>query len=250
MTYFFVILFFMLILETVVGFGSTSIGIPILSLVLGTELSVNLMATTGLFLCLVIFVTQIRKMDRRQFLIIAAGILPFLPVGYALYSQIRPFEWLLRLVMGAVVTLVAGHELWRRLVKKDDSDLPRWAVYTALALGSIVEAMFSMGGPLINVYTLTRIKDKSVFRATMSAIWVMTISFSMVYRIFFLRAYSASTWTWILYALPLVIIGFLLGNKLHYKVPAEKFVTIVYSVQLISGLFSILGGVLLLAGIS
>ena len=47
-----------------------------------------------------------------------------------------------------------------------------------------------------------------------------------------------------------VIIGFLLGNKLHYKVPAEKFVTIVYSVQLISGLFSILGGVLLLAGIS
>jgi len=174
-------------------------------------------------------------MDRRQFLIIAAGILPFLPVGYALYSQIRPFEWLLRLVMGAVVTLVAGHELWRRLVKKDDSDLPRWAVYTA---------------PLINVYTLTRIKDKSVFRATMSAIWVMTISFSMVYRIFFLRAYSASTWTWILYALPLVIIGFLLGNKLHYKVPAEKFVTIVYSVQLISGLFSILGGVLLLAGIS
>ncbi|NLB28298.1 MAG: hypothetical protein GX819_05060, partial [Clostridiaceae bacterium] len=86
MIYFFTILFFMLILETVVGFGSTSIGIPILSLFLGTERSVNLMATTGLFLCLVIFLTQVRKMDRREFLIIAASILPFLPAGYLLYT--------------------------------------------------------------------------------------------------------------------------------------------------------------------
>ncbi len=236
----------MLILETVVGFGSTSIGIPILSLFLGTERSVNLMATTGLVLCLVIFVTQFKKMDRREFLIIAASILPFLLPGYILYTQIRPFEWLLRLVMGTIVTLVAGHELWRRTIKKDESDLPSWAIYTALALGAMVEAMFSMGGPLINVYTLTRIKDKSAFRATMSAIWVLTISFSMIYRIFFLHAYSASTWTWIVYALPLVIIGFLVGNKLHYKIPGDRFITIVYSVQLLSGLFSIAGGILLL----
>ena len=243
---FFTILFFMLILETVVGFGSTSIGIPILSLFLGTERSVNLMATTGLFLCLVIFVTQIKKMDRREFLIIAASILPFLPLGYVLYSQIRAFEWLLRLVMGSVVCLVAGHELWRRLIKKDDSDLPSWAIYTALALGAMVEAMFSMGGPLINVYTLTRIKDKSAFRATMSAIWVLTISFSMLYRIFFLRAYTASTWTWIAWSLPLVFIGFLVGNRLHYKIPGDRFIIAVYSVQLISGLFSVAGGILLL----
>ena len=124
--------------------------------------------------------------------------------------------------------------------------MPTWAIYTSLALGALVEAMFSMGGPLINVYTLTRIKDKSVFRATMSAIWVLTISFSMAYRIFFLQAYTASTWTWIAYALPLVVIGFLLGNKLHYKVPGDKFIILVYSVQLVSGLFSIAGGILLL----
>ena len=63
MTYFFVILFHAHP-RNGCRIRSTSIGIPILSLVLGTELSVNLMATTGLFLCLVIFVTQIRKPDR------------------------------------------------------------------------------------------------------------------------------------------------------------------------------------------
>ena len=246
MFYFFFILFFMLVLETIVGFGSTSIGIPILSLVLGTERSVNLMATTGLFLCLLIFLTQFKKMDRRQFLIIAAGIIPFLPAGYLLYTHIRSFEWLLRLSTGSVVVLVAGHELWRRLIRKDHSDLPRWAIYTSLALGAMVEAMFSMGGPLINVYALTRIRDKSVFRATMSAIWVMTISLSMVYRLFYLDAYTRQTWTWILYALPLVVLAFLLGDRLHHRVPDDKFVTLVYAVQLVSGLFSIGGGIALL----
>lgn len=243
---FLIILFFMLVLETVVGFGSTSIGIPILSLILGTEQSVNLMATAGLFLCLVIFLTQIRKIAWREFLIIAACIVPFLPLGYLIYGHIRPYEWLLRLTMGTVVTLVAGHELWRRLIKKDDSDLPRPVTYVFLVLGALVEAMFSMGGPLINLFTLSRVRDKSVFRATMSAIWVLTISFSTLYRAFCLGAYTSRTWTWILYALPLVIIGFLVGNRLHYKLPAERFVTLVYGVQLISGLFSVAGGLFLI----
>jgi uncharacterized membrane protein YfcA len=246
MIWFLIILFFALILETVVGFGSTSIGIPILSLILGTEESVNLMATSGLALCFVIFITQIKKMDRREFLIIAASVLPLLPAGYLLYSHIRPYEWLLRLIMGGIVVLVAGHELWRRLVRKDDSDLPTWAIYSSLVLGALVEAMFSMGGPLINVYALTRTRDKTSFRATMSAIWVLTISLSMVYRVVFLKTYSPTTWTWILYALPLVVIGFLLGNRLHYKVTQERFVILIYGVQLVSGLFSILGGISLL----
>ncbi|MFA5584973.1 MAG: TSUP family transporter [Saccharofermentanales bacterium] len=243
---FFIILFAMLVLETIVGFGSTSIGIPILSLILGTERSINLLATTGFVLCLLIFTTQLRKINWREFLIMAVCVLPLLPLGYLLYAWIRPFEWLLRLTTGSVVTLVAGHELWRRLIRRDDSDLPAWVAYTSLALGALVEAMFSMGGPLVNVYALTRIKNKSVFRATMSAVWVMTISLSIAFRVFYLRAYTESTWLWILYALPLVVLAFLLGNRLHYKVPDQRFTIIVYAVQLIGGLFSIGGGIFLL----
>ncbi len=80
----------------------------------------------------------------------------------------------------------------------------------------------------------------------MSAIWVMTISLSMVYRLFYLDAYTRQTWTWILYALPLVVLAFLLGDRLHHRVPDDKFVTLVYGVQLVSGLFSIGGGIALL----
>ncbi len=246
MIYFFVILFFMLILETVVGFGSTSIGIPILSLFLGTEVSVALMSASGAVLCLVIFISQVKKINWREFFIIAAAVLPCLPLGYLAYASIRQWEWLLRLVMGTTVVFIAGHELWRRMVRKDSSDLPRWAIYTALVAGAVVEGMFSMGGPLINVYTLTRLKDKTVFRATMSGIWVMTISLSMVFRVFYLQAYSRPMWMAVLYSLPLVLIAFLLGNKLHYRLPDDKFINLIYGVQLVSGLLSIGGGLFLM----
>ncbi len=246
MAAFFIILFFMLILETVVGFGSTSIGIPILALFTGTETAVNLMSATGMVLCLVIFITQFRRINWREFRIIALCVLPFLPLAYLLYARIRAWEWLLRLVMGTTVTLIAGHELWRRLIRKDHSDLPRWAIYSALAAGAIVEGMFSMGGPLINIYTLTRLKDKSVFRATMSGIWVMTITLSLLFRAFVLDSYTPLMWNWILWSLPLVLIGFLVGNRLHQRLPDQNFITAVYGVQLVSGLISITGGILLL----
>ncbi len=246
MAYFFIILFFMLILETVVGFGSTSIGIPILALALGTEKSVALMSASGLALCLLIFITQIKRVNWREFLIIALCVIPFLPLGYLLYARLRFLEWALRLIIGTVVVTVAGHELWRSLVKKDDSPLPSWVIYTALGLGAVVEGMFSMGGPLVNLYSLTRLKDKSVFRATMTGIWVITISLSLAFRVFFLQVYTPVMWTSILYSLPIIVLAFLLGNRLHHKIPQEKFKTAVYAVQLLSGLFSIGGGITIL----
>ena len=109
MIYFFVILFFMLILETVVGFGSTSIGIPILSLFLGTEVSVALMSASGAVLCLVIFISQVKKINWREFFIIAAAVLPCLPLGYLAYASIRQWEWLLRRGLGTTVVSISGH---------------------------------------------------------------------------------------------------------------------------------------------
>ena len=46
------------IMETIAGFGSTSIGIPILALAIGTEKSLLLLSAAGLALCLIVLSTQ------------------------------------------------------------------------------------------------------------------------------------------------------------------------------------------------
>jgi uncharacterized membrane protein YfcA len=244
--YFFLVLFIMHILESIVGFGSTSIGIPILALALGTEKSVALLSAAGLILCLLVVVTQRRKIQPKQLLIILAAVIPIMPAGYLLYSKLRLMEWVLRLIMGVLVTFVAAREIWRRMIRKDQRDPPRWLIYSAFVLGALVQGMFSMGGALINVYALTRVRDKSQFRATMAMVWLITNTISLFFRVFILKAYTAAIWTNIFYAIPLVILAFFIGNKLHKRIPNERFTDFVYMVQLVSGLFSIAGGVILL----
>lgn len=246
MAVFFIVLFIMHILESIAGFGSTSIGIPILALALGTETSVALLSASGLILCLVVAATQNKKIQKRELLIILAAVIPILPVGYLLFAKLRLVEWALRLIMGSVVTLVAAREIWRRIIRKDSSDPPKWLVYSAFGIGAIVQGMFSMGGALINVYALTRIKDKGSFRATMVMVWLITNTISLIFRVFVLHSYTRTIWINILYSIPLVFIAFFIGNKLHNKIPNEKFANLVYLVQLVSGLFSIAGGVMLI----
>ena len=81
MVYFFIVLFLMHILESITGFGSTSIGIPILSLALGTEASVALLSAAGLILCLVVAATQYKKVQLRELLIILSAVIPIMPIG-------------------------------------------------------------------------------------------------------------------------------------------------------------------------
>lgn len=246
MALFFIVLFIMHILESIAGFGSTSIGIPILALALDTETSVALLSAAGLVLCLIVAATQYKKIQSRELLIILAAVIPIMPVGYLLFAKLRLVEWALRLIMGTVVTLVALREIWRRMIRKDSSDPPKWLIYSSFAVGAVVQGMFSMGGALINVYTLTRIKDKSKFRATMVMVWLITNTISLFFRILVLHSYTRAIWTNVLYSIPLVFLAFFIGNKLHNKIPNEKFTNLVYLVQLVSGIFSLAGGLMLI----
>ena len=105
--------------------------------------------------------------------------------------------------------------------------------------------MLSMGGALIHVYALTRIKDKSAFRATMVSVWLITNTISMLFRLFVLKAYTKEIWYAVLYSVPLVIVAFIIGNRLHHKISDKRFVNLVYSIQLVSGLISIASAIFL-----
>lgn len=243
---FYFILFFAHILQAITGFGSTSIGVPFLSLALGTELSVLLLAPASLVLSAIVIGGNYKKICWRDLGIILLAILPIMPAGFLLYSRLRFMEWALRLIMGAAVTFIAGREIYRRLVKKDLTLPSVRATWLALFVGAIMEGMFSMGASMINFYAVNRVRDKGAFRATMASVWVMTNLVSTLYRSLALKAYQSSTWMSLLYALPLILAAYYLGNRFHKKISEEKFKILVYAIQLTAGLLSIGSGLVLL----
>jgi hypothetical protein len=243
MIWYYVVVFFMLAVEAVVGFGSTSIGIPILSLAIGTEASVALLCASGLLMCFLVLPTQYKKVRVREFLTIIACILPIMPLGYLLYEKLRAYEGILRLIMGTVITFVSLNAIYWRILRKQEKETSRAGMYVALGVGAIVQAMFSTGGALINVYSISKIRDKSEFRATMVAVWITTNVISTVYRVFVLHMYTPTICLNIVYALPLIVVAYLIGNRLHRKIPNGKFVDFIYIIQLLGGLLSVATGI-------
>ena len=192
MIFYLILVLFMNIIEAIAGFGSISIGVPILSLFWGAEVSVALFTATSLLMLAIMLVTQFRKINGRELLIILACIIPIMPVGYLLFAKLRYVEWALRLIIGTLVTLVSGRELLRIIRKKEYTEMPKPAMYASLGIGAVLQGMFSMGAPLINIYALSRMKDKGTFRATMVTVWLVTNTISTLYRIFVLHVYTSS----------------------------------------------------------
>jgi hypothetical protein len=179
--------------------------------------------------------TQLKKVRVREFLTIIACIVPIMPLGYLLYAKLRAYEGVLKLIMGVVIVYVSAYAIYWRMIRKQEKETSRAGMYAALGVGAIVQAMFSTGGALINVYSISKIKDKSEFRATMVAVWITTNTISTIYRVFVLHMYTQTICMSILYALPLIVVAFLIGNRLHKMVPNGKFADFVYIIQLVSG---------------
>ena len=243
MILFFIVVFLVNVIEAIAGFGSISIGVPILSIFMGAEDSIAILTVTSLLMLAIMFVTQFKRIHWKEFLIVLACIAPFMPIGYLLFAKLRYVEWALRLIIGVLVTLVSGREILRMVRKKEAKPLSKSGTYVALGVGSVIQGMLTMGAPLINIYALNRLKDKSTFRATMVAVWLSTNIITTVYRAMVMDIYTKPIMLNIAYALPLVIVAYLVGNKLHHKISNEKFSNFVYIIQFVAGLISIAGGV-------
>ncbi|MFA5584972.1 MAG: sulfite exporter TauE/SafE family protein [Saccharofermentanales bacterium] len=243
MGFYLLLVLLMNIIEAIAGFGSISIGVPILSLFWGAEKSVALFTATSLLMLAIMLATQYKKINVREFLIILACIVPIMPVGYLLFATLRNVEWALRLIIGTLVTFVSGREILRMIRKKEPSQMPPLAMYISLGVGAVIQGMFSMGAPLINIYALSRMKDKGTFRATMVAVWIVTNTITTLYRIFVLQVYTNEMAVTIGYALPLVVLAYFIGNWLHHRISNQKFSNFVYIIQFVSGLISIAGGI-------
>src|SRR6056297_1484004 len=106
--------------------------------------------------------------------------------------------------------------------------------YGCLILGGIVHGAFTIGGPLITVYTLEAVKDKKKFRNTMTSLWCVL----NVWNAF--NQYRNGAFTWELgsalaIGLPFAALGFFLGMVFLEKINRMQFLRIVYIVLMFIG---------------
>lgn len=212
----------------IAGFGSGLIAIPLLALSFPLTLVVPLVV-------LLDFVGSAGQGVRNRALVSWQDLLPLLPftvlgVLAALYLMDTLDAVVLRRSLGVFVLVYALYQL---------SPLPavrttRLSAVPYGALGGLVGTLFGTGGPFYVIYLSMRGLDKGALRASFATWFVIDGALRLGgYAAFgFL---SADTLLKAAMALPIAVLGLMLGGRIHTNVSQQSFRRVISILLLVSG---------------
>ncbi len=210
------------------GFGSGLIAIPILSLVLPLQVAVPLVVMLDYLASAGHGVSQRQSIRWKE---IGRLIVPALfGVAGGLLIFHRVDADLLTRVLGGFVFCYALYALW-------GPQIPRvsgwWSIPAALS-GGAVGTLFGTGGPFYVTYLKARELDKNAFRATFASIFLLDgaarVAGYVMTAVVDIRLLSL-----LALSLPIMILGMLLGGKIHTGLSPEIFSRGISLLLLISG---------------
>jgi uncharacterized membrane protein YfcA len=219
--------------ETTTGFGAT---------VIALALGVHFVPLRELVVVLVILgwlqSAWLVARGRRsiQWRLLLARILPCAALGLGIGVMVRAVAAtdVLRIVLGAFVVVVAVLELTRLVRGTTARSAPRWLQLGLLTGGGVFHGLFASGGPLV-VFALARAQlTKSEFRATLSLLWLSLNSVLLGTAVAFGELSTAIT-AMALTLLPGLVVGVVVGELLHHRVPEYTFRCAVQVVLVLTG---------------
>ncbi|MEN6312956.1 MAG: sulfite exporter TauE/SafE family protein [Clostridiaceae bacterium] len=241
-------------IEGITGFGCTVLALPFCSSLAGIKVAVPVLVIIAWLLALYIIIIDFRKIIWREYIKIIAFVILGLPIGMWLFGRLP--EAILKKLLGAFMIIVAIRGLYAVFMSKraegccgeamegpgKRAGIARYKsvlLNFVLFLGGVIHGAFGSGGPFIVIYAAKALPDKSNFRATISMLW-LTLNSIIIIRDLRGGVMSEPVLKIVLWTLPFLAIGMVLGNYAHKKIRGNSFVKLVYGVLLLSGVFMLL----------
>ena len=229
------------ILEAVLGFGATvlvvSLGAQFLPLdvLLPTYVPVNALLSAWIL---------VRDARRVHWGMLLRRILPFMGLGMALGLSVPVSIDRGPLLggFGGIVMLLAAPELVGVLRRRPNdagldihTPLTRGTSALVLMAGGVIHGLFGSGGPMVVYFAGREGLDKSVFRATLAALWLVLSGVLIASFVFHGQMNVAAGWR-SASLLPALVLGAAIGERLHHRVDVRVFRIAVYVLLFLAGL--------------
>lgn len=230
--------------EGCAGFGCTVISAPFATSILGTTTGVPFGTLMAVFFSVILTSRSLNNISWKDLGKILVACLPGLLFGQYLFYVIDPE--MAKIGIGAAVTVIALFKIFQNIINplvlkkvksEEEPDTLGKKIFrvSCLVIGGTVHGAFNIGGPLITVYTLEAVKDKTRFRNTMICLWAI-LDLLNAFNQFRNGAWTPYLWSAILVCLPFAAVGFILGVKFLDKINREQFLRVVYVILFAVGL--------------
>lgn len=127
-----------------------------------------------------------------------------------------------RLLLKALAVFIILYALYSLSGKNPESAHSRWWAVPAGGLGGVIGTAFGTGGPFYVVYLQMRRLDKTQFRATFAAIFLLDGA-NRLAGYFISGMLTLQFLKLLAMALPVMLAGIYLGGKVHTTVSQETF---------------------------
>ena len=209
------------------GFGFALISVPLLLLVLDLQFAVPAVLLASFFSVLVLSANKLRFFKEKTIFTVAAAMAVGTVFGtYVLkHAGTGAMGWLdtatLRKILGVIVILFALHIFLR--VRQHQVPRFRGPIgFVAGIISGVLGGLFGTSGPPLVVYVHHFAEDKTAFRAQLLILFVLHDIFRM-YLYIDNALIDRSVITFDLMLLPLLVIGLIIGSKMHFQVNETTF---------------------------
>lgn len=234
---------FAFFINGITGFGCTVLSAPFHSSVLGPQLGTAYATLLTIPVLLYLGIKEIKNVSWKDLIKILILCAPGILVGNFLLASIDVA--VAKVAIGTMVTFIAVMNIYKHIIlpvvfkKEEVLDAPdtlgkKIFRYACLIVGGIVHGAFTIGGPLITVYTLESVKDKEKFRNTMTWVWIILNIYNAANHII-AGYYTPAMLGASAIGLPLALFGLIMGMKCMSKIDRTTFLRLVYIVLLIIG---------------
>ncbi|MBR7108296.1 MAG: sulfite exporter TauE/SafE family protein [Lentisphaeria bacterium] len=227
------------LLEAITGFGSSVLALPFLNITLGLRMAVQMLCVLSWIMALYIVIRSWKDLVWKEFLFIVCYVALGMPVGMWIFDKLPAA--VLCLILGTFMIAV-GIRGELATIKKHSAEPAEPAKRTFLMKlllfgGGIIQGAFGSGGPFIVIYSAKALPEKRLFRGTLSMLWLSMNTIRLTSWGISGELWNPELGKCLLWSLPVVIIGILIGDCLHNKVSEHHFKIGVYAVLTISGIF-------------
>lgn len=228
------VIFIAFAVRSISGFGAGLIAVPLLAFAFPMHTAVPAFAALNVISSLILGVKDRSHVIWREVWVLAFPTLLGVLVGLYLFRELDQ-QLLVKLFAGFVIGYAAYTLLAERLQLRSKKCSAFWAV-PAGAAGGVVDTLFGGGGgPFVVIYMHLRALGMAGFRATLSIIWVMDSGFrTLGYAAS--GFYDATAMLMFAAALPLMLAGMYLGERIHSRISPQTFTRILSVLLFTSGI--------------
>lgn len=226
---FLLIVFLSNIIQGITGFAGTVLAMPFAILLLGIEVAKPVLNIVTLVACLLIVFESYKVIQWKEFLKMTVIMILGVFIGEYIYT-LFPVDILL-IIYACFIILIA----LKGIFIKKTYDLPEIILIGIIILAGIIHGMFLSGGPLLIIYAVKKLPQKSEFRATLAPVWVVLNTYLLTHQ-WRMGQLTPMVLRLSFIAIPVLIVAIIIGKKLYDKMSQATFMKLSYILLLISGI--------------